>query len=207
MGLDMYLYAEKHISQWDYETVNNEMVRRDNLDYDKANQLVREMPTAEFGGITIKKCVAYWRKANAIHGWIVRNCANGVDECQEIYLSREDLLKLREACHIGLQTRDNPEPDDPMGNTINFTEGANTSAEQNVNNIMAIFAEQMAKRLSGVNTATEDNPIPPTEGFFFGSGNKDEWYYRELAETIETINALIASDPDDKYTYIYRASW
>ena len=27
-------------------------------------------------------CVAYWRKANAIHSWFVENCQDGVDECQ-----------------------------------------------------------------------------------------------------------------------------
>jgi hypothetical protein len=38
--------------------------------------------------------VGYWRKANAIHGWIVENCADGVDECQEIIVSKGQLENL-----------------------------------------------------------------------------------------------------------------
>ena len=57
------------------------------------------------------------------------------------------------------------------------------------------------------NQVTDDNPIPPTAGFFFGGSDKDEYYYGYLAETAETINAILASDPDNKYNYYYRASW
>ena len=206
MGLDMYLYAEKNISQYDYETKDGKMSRVDNPEYDKANAFMSNMPNGEYGGITITKCVAYWRKANAVHGWIVRNCANGVDECQRIYMSREDLLKLREACHIGLKTRDNAEPDDPMNDTIMLSENDLTDTQANVNNIINIFANQMSKKGS-TTTVTEDNPIPPTMGFFFGGSAKDEYYYQELAETIETINTIIASDPNEIYEYYYRASW
>ena len=42
--------------------------------------------------------IAYWRKANAIHGWFVRTQADGVDECQEIPVSREALMDLVERC-------------------------------------------------------------------------------------------------------------
>jgi hypothetical protein len=38
--------------------------------------------------------VAYWRKANAIHDWFVKNCQDGVDECQEAYVPREKLEEL-----------------------------------------------------------------------------------------------------------------
>ena len=38
--------------------------------------------------------VAYWRKFNALHGWIVKNCADGVDECQEIHLGVEEIEQL-----------------------------------------------------------------------------------------------------------------
>ena len=42
--------------------------------------------------------LGYWRKANAIHGWIVREKANDVDECQMIPLTRNDLEQLRKVC-------------------------------------------------------------------------------------------------------------
>lgn len=41
--------------------------------------------------------VAYWRKANAIHGWII-NTTNAVDDCTPISLTKQDLYDLREVC-------------------------------------------------------------------------------------------------------------
>jgi hypothetical protein len=41
--------------------------------------------------------VAYWRKANAIHGWII-NHVNAVDDCTPIELNKQDLYTLREVC-------------------------------------------------------------------------------------------------------------
>jgi len=38
--------------------------------------------------------IGYWRKANAIHSWFVRECQAGVDECQETLVSSDKLLDL-----------------------------------------------------------------------------------------------------------------
>lgn len=50
-----------------------------------------------------------WRKANAIHQWFVDNVQDGEDNCQEYYVSREDLRKLREICLAILEKRAAPE--------------------------------------------------------------------------------------------------
>lgn len=42
--------------------------------------------------------VAYWRKANQIHNWFVQHCGGGEDNCQRIYVSREDLEELLKTC-------------------------------------------------------------------------------------------------------------
>ena len=41
--------------------------------------------------------VAYWRKANAIHGWIINN-AGVVDDCTPISLTKQDIIQLRDDC-------------------------------------------------------------------------------------------------------------
>lgn len=41
--------------------------------------------------------VAYWRKANAIHNWII-NRTESVDDCTPINLYLQDLIDLRETC-------------------------------------------------------------------------------------------------------------
>jgi len=51
--------------------------------------------------------VAYWRKANAIHGWII-NRTNRIDDCTPIELSKKDIIELRDTC---LQVLEVNEPD------------------------------------------------------------------------------------------------
>ena len=43
---------------------------------------------------TVKE-VAYWRKANAIHGWFIRN-SGAEDNCTPIHVSMSDLYTLRD---------------------------------------------------------------------------------------------------------------
>jgi hypothetical protein len=90
MGLDMYLYAEKYMGG---NTDKPEL-------YAEIKNLagLKDLPTPDFSNVVVKSMVGYWRKANAIHGWIVDKCGKGVDECQTIYLSDEDLLNLRNDC-------------------------------------------------------------------------------------------------------------
>lgn len=38
--------------------------------------------------------IAYWRKHPNLHGYIVNTFANGVDECQRIYLSKDDIHNI-----------------------------------------------------------------------------------------------------------------
>ena len=42
--------------------------------------------------------VAYWRKANAIHRWFVNNVQDGIDECQETIVTRNQLFTLLQIC-------------------------------------------------------------------------------------------------------------
>jgi hypothetical protein len=54
-----------------------------------------------------------------------------------------------------------------------------------------------------------DNPdsdvLEPTQGFFFGSYEKDEWYYQDLKNTIEGITRALQLP--DSFEFYYQASW
>jgi len=80
MGLDMYLQAKKFHST---------ITRVDGEYKKKLRPLVDGMPLAEE---TME--LMYWRKNHWLHGWIVEEFANGVDECQPIHLTAEDAEKL-----------------------------------------------------------------------------------------------------------------
>jgi len=88
MGLDMYLQAELYISEFDEE--NKALV-----------ESIKQTAPRGLNGFTPKNLsfeIAYWRKANAIHGWFVRNVQDGVDECQTSYVPLEKLEELKENC-------------------------------------------------------------------------------------------------------------
>lgn len=81
MGLDMYLTAEKYFSPYD----NGPMPR------------VRGVPNG-FSVSTVQVRAAYWRKANQIHAWFVREIQDGEDECREHYVPRKKLCELVDLC-------------------------------------------------------------------------------------------------------------
>ena len=201
MGLDMYLYAKQYVPQknWtrDSEPITNPI-------FEAINDLLdNNLPKPDFGGMYVEQQVAYWRKANAIHGWFVRELADGVDECQDIYVSRDNLTKLRDLC---VQVLANRSQATPAQERTRIIDGDTTDEMSVVNNIMADIQAEAQKR-SATTIATEDDPLPPTAGFFFGSNEKDEWYYRDLEDTVDQINSILAATADGDYSFSYRASW
>lgn len=111
MGLDMYLYADKYVSRKNYDVkIPNDEYGFDYATNETFNQIVSLLNAEsiidnEWSGLQVSLPIGYWRKANAIHNWIVKNCADGVDECQRIYVSREKAQELVDACK---QVMDNP---------------------------------------------------------------------------------------------------
>jgi hypothetical protein len=49
--------------------------------------------------------------------------------------------------------------------------------------------------------------LPPTSGFFFGSTDVDEWYFKDLASTADGIDALLANPDADHVDFYYQSSW
>ena len=78
MGLDMFLNGEKF-----YWTNHDEPEK--NLIEDGFEVEVKILR------------LGYWRKHPDLHGYIIQTFADGVDECQQIELSEEDLIKILDA--------------------------------------------------------------------------------------------------------------
>ena len=173
MGLDMYLRQREYYSSHTF------MREEDKEKFNRLAECVKATPTAESPSITVDTTVAYWRKANAIHGWFVRELADGVDHCQEIEVSRGQLQSLLAQCKAVKATMDR------------------------------------GKEASGKLTIPEeDNPIPPTAGFFFGNTDDAEYYYEDLVDTIKKLETVLENtepkpdaEPWDMPTFIYQASW
>ena len=96
MGLDMYFFAKKttykSFSKWD------EPDRTNNVNYPKDLKIFsdyiydRNFKSAE---TETRYQIGYFRKFNALHSYIVKTFANGVDDCQDIILYREDVEQIK----------------------------------------------------------------------------------------------------------------
>lgn len=73
MGLDMYLTGEKFLTGQDTTTEDGYPVKERHL------------------------ALGYWRKHPDLHGFIVREFANGEDDCQKIEIDQEGLRKILDA--------------------------------------------------------------------------------------------------------------
>jgi len=83
MGLDMSIYKKKHVSDnWDE-------IHKATKAGEKAPKLRHEIVETE---------MLYLRKANAIHRYIVDKFGDGEDNCQEIWLTIDNLKELKELC-------------------------------------------------------------------------------------------------------------
>lgn len=95
MGLDMYLYRREYVSGWENTFISD---KPGMTDLYKSIVDYFEVDTPESGPfVYVDICVAYWRKANAIHKWFC-DLDGGKDECQNIYVTREHLMELRNLC-------------------------------------------------------------------------------------------------------------
>lgn len=96
MGLDQYFTAKRHATPSEFGT------KRDNdLFYGLMKAIGDDEASCRdqrYGTAEVAMTVGYLRKANAVHGWIVQNCQNGVDECQESHLSRDTIATLADLC-------------------------------------------------------------------------------------------------------------
>lgn len=110
------------------------------------------------GGFSIDITVGYWRKANAIHNWFVKNVQDGEDNCEKYYVSREKMTELRDLC------------------------------QKQIN-------------------SPEEDILTPTSGFFFGSTEKDEWYFGELKYTVDLINSILTNSRFEDFSFYYQSSW
>lgn len=69
--------------------------------------LMAKAKTTQQGLETEGTEVAYWRKANQIRGFFVRECGYPEDgNCLDVEVSKEDLVKLLAYCTVILDTRE-----------------------------------------------------------------------------------------------------
>lgn len=91
MGLDMYLTKKTYVKNWEHDPKKVEV--KVSGDSEKIKGIKPERVSY------IEEEVAYWRKANMLHDWFVKNCQDGVDDCGTYDVSIEQLKELYELCN------------------------------------------------------------------------------------------------------------
>jgi hypothetical protein len=101
MGLDMYLEARKYVGRINWRTVPHDLPEGASYnDYETADfTILRGIFPPELlkhtdAGSSVGINVGYWRKANQIHGWFVRNVQDDEDNCRPYPVSRDNLVEL-----------------------------------------------------------------------------------------------------------------
>ena len=89
MGLDMYLYRREYLSDFPMGNID------ETYTYESVVNALGITPTPDAAHVYVEVCVAYWRKANAIHKWFC-DLDGGKDECQNIYVNYDKLRELRD---------------------------------------------------------------------------------------------------------------
>ena len=159
MGLDMYLSKKTYVKNWSFQTPEE----THEVTVLKGGQPVSHIKPERVSFIVEE--VAYWRKFNALHGWFVNNCANGVDDCKEVYVDSDQLKELVDTLKKVKEIFDNPEMDQ----------------------------------------SEIEDLLPPTEGFFFGNSDIDEYYKQDVIDTIDVLEGLL--EEEGQHDFYYRASW
>ena len=183
MGLDMYLSAKLHISKYDKEYLEQAKEIR--------NLFPEMFKSKNLDSIEISFEVGYWRKANQIHSWFVENCQGGKDECQDSYVERSQLIKLRDTCKQVIKLLEGIKKK-KIKVESGFDKKGKTYTEQEV------FDDE--KKIKEV-----EDLLPTHSGFFFGGTEYDNWYVKDLKSTIKIINRCLKLPKDWSFEYV--SSW
>ena len=146
MGLDMYLSKKTYVKNWDFQddskkhdiTVKLGGVTRDDIKPERISNITEE--------------VMYWRKANAIHNWFVQNCQDGIDECQESYVSKEQLEELADICEKVVETKDASLLETKGGfffGSVDYDEYYFQECERTANTLRKLLAEETPNGYGG----------------------------------------------------------
>jgi hypothetical protein len=173
----------------------------------------------EFGcpnGEWVETVVAYWRKANAIHKWLVDAVQNGEDDCREADIDIDTIRELRNICHNILSAMKGwvlrvPESSmEDFGKYYPEKEGFVPEIVIDPDNLAPLDKATDLHEIA--DTSICEDALPTADGCFFGSTAYNGIYFWQIAKTIRMLDRLIKRDEEDRENgiypdYTYRASW
>jgi hypothetical protein len=142
----------------------------------------------EATGLYLKPNVAYWRKANQIHSWFVREVQRGTDDCGNYYVDRDKLTELVDICK-------------QIAATFVW-------AEKGTPEHAALTEYDWQERsLVSMDTKLAASLLEPQSGFFFGSTEYGNWYAEDITNTISMLEKVLANESLKRADFEYHSSW
>ena len=182
MGLDMYLSKKTYVKQWSHQTPEEKF----EVSVTKGGQPYGEIQSDRISYVT--ESLMYWRKANQIHGWFTANTQELTEEVS-YRVNLDDLKNLLETCKQVLDILNNSKM-----KTVQIRSGW-SGGEEIYSDVEVYESTDEIMEL-----------LPPTQGFFYGSDEIDEWYKQSIEETVEFLEREIPKcDEYDEFEYY--ASW
>lgn len=173
MGLDMMLYKNTYIGNHYKEPEKQVKVVAEGIKQERVSDIVER--------------VGYWRKANQIHNWFVKNVQDGEDNCNDYDVSTEQLQELIDTCKQVLAS----------------TKLINAKIKNGSHNVNGKMEDNMIDGKKLEDSSVAEKLLPTAGGFFFGGTDYDEYYWQDLEETIKMLEPLIVEGGD----FSYRSSW
>lgn len=141
--------------------------------------------------------IAYWRKANSIHGYIVskvvpkdiRDEYNG----DYVYLSEKRLNLLLKKVNYLLDN-------------IKLADGHITNGFH-MDKETGKFLPNIEEGKVILNPKLCERVLPTTDGFFFGNQEYNEFYYNDLVHTKEVLEKVLAETDFSTHKIYYCACW
>lgn len=172
MGLDMFLN------------------RKRDLNWEEIQGLQDKFPKAQNPIYGIKEQVAYWRKANQIHNFFMRNDVDGSGRIATVDIS--DLRELLKICKR-------------LKRELRLTKGkVHKGTKLSKNGVEEIFEDGEVI----ANPELAEELLPTIPGFFFGSTDYDSYYYEQVCKAIPVLQKIVDEHNEyDNVSYEYIASW
>lgn len=181
MGLDIYFKARKEqiYTILDKESMNkSEQSIYGEFDHIDTPDILKAFDNNARSKLVSVKTdfpIGCFRKFNALHGYIVDKCAGGVDDCKEIVINKQTIEKLIEIFDNIIKARQKSFKTNNSNLDIN-----NISDEE--------FLELTRDNSDWKNEAYL--LLPPRKGFFFGSTEVDELYYKDCIEALDLFKKM-----------------
>jgi hypothetical protein len=186
MGLDMYLTKHSYVKNWEHMNESE----RHTVTVKKGDEEILDIKPERVSYIIEE--VAYWRKFNALHGWFVNNLADGVDNCQQVFVSEDNLEELHGLLLKVQEVLSNAKVVETVHKDWN--------------------GKEYPVRFLDCKDELDEMGFAPTEGFFFGSQDINDYFKNDVDETVKIIGDILVEIKENEKNgilanYYYQASW